>query len=111
MPRASADLRWGTDNEEYAKIDQDALITFNPEAAGKSVKVRATVLVNNYATPIYREFTFNLAPDTQSVNVYNYGGLAYVADTSQNDIVIQTTSNWRGLIPTSPTAYTATASI
>lgn len=89
LAAGSADLRWETDNEEYAKIDQDALITFNPEAAGKSVKVRATVLVNNYATPIYREFTFNLAPDTQSVNVYNYGELAYVADTSQNDIVIQ----------------------
>lgn len=86
-----ADVSWQSSAPELASIDDNALITFYPEAAGQKITVRATVLVNNYATNIYREFTFNMVENPESVNVYNYDEFRYISDNTANDIVMQNT--------------------
>ncbi|MDD3947548.1 MAG: Ig-like domain-containing protein, partial [Clostridia bacterium] len=89
LSKEQADIKWETDNPDYATIDQDALITFYPESAGNTVTVRGTVLVNNYATNIYREFKFNMTDNAAAVNVYNFEQFKFVAEKTTDDLVMQ----------------------
>lgn len=89
LDRQKSDVKWSTDNPDYATVDDNALITFYPQAAGQDVRVRATVLVNNFETNIYREFVFNMADNASAVNVYNYDEFRYVVNNTTADIVMQ----------------------
>jgi len=84
-----ADLIWETDESDYASVDQTGLITFFPAAAGHNVTVRATVAVHNYKTAIFRQFTFRMADNPDSVNVYDFDQFRCVAWTHEYDMVMQ----------------------
>lgn len=89
------DVKWTVDNEEYATIaltgeNNDVEITFYESAAGNSVTVTATLLVDNRCIDsVKRSFTFNFQQKAKSANVYDYSEMKAVIDAYEYDIVMQ----------------------
>lgn len=89
------DVKWTVDNEEYATVtptgeNNDVEITFYESAAGNSVTVTATLLVDNRCIDsVKRSFTFSFQQKAKSANVYDYSQMKSVMNALEYDIVMQ----------------------
>lgn len=84
------DVVWSTDGGDAVVFEPGATsvnITFNESAAGKAIKVTASLLINGKAMSLARSFTFNMNADPHAVNITNFNQLQTLNNTSTTAVL------------------------